>query len=897
MQDGKTPYFDEEKFSHDLDSTKSPIKVYKDALNSYQESMFEIFSESPNSPIEGLLKARSIFIDKIITRVWQQFVPSLNEAQYTLVAVGGYGRNELHPHSDVDILILLEQDLPKDTSSQIEDFIRFLWDIKLEIGSSVRTIAECAEEATNDITIATNIVESRLIYGSTSLFDELLELTSPQNIWPSRQFFAEKWREQKRRHMRFHDTGYNLEPNIKESPGGLRDIQMIGWVAKRHYGDRTLRDLEKRNFLSEQEFADLKQGQDFLWRVRFALHMITNRREDRLLFEHQREIAKLFNYKDNKEHIDKSHDDVQGNQFAVEIFMKQYYRTVMDLNRLNEMLLQHYQENILYDTGNLTPKKINNRFKATKGFIEIRNKNIFKKYPFAILELFLLIQEKAEIKGVRASTIRAVRDHIYLIDESFRNDIRCKSLFLEIFRQPAGLTHMLRKMNTYGVLAAYIPAFGKIVGQMQFDLFHVYTVDQHTLFVVRNIRRFFVDKFSHEFPLCSDIIRTIPKPELLYIAAVFHDIAKGRGGDHSVLGEKDAREFCELHGLSPYDTELVGWLVKSHLIMSSTAQHKDLSDPEVILNFARKVENNIKLDYLYLLTVADMRGTNDKIWNSWKDSLLKTLRRQTKLTLQRGLDSSVDQSDLISESKNLARAMLESYGFKNKDIEYQWQDFGDEYFLRYNSHEISRHMQHLLQNKNQETIIYIEANGLSGGTDVFIKTPIKRENFYKTTSALDKLGLNIVEAKVAKTRTEFSLNTFTVLESNGMRVQDDMRLNEIHESLMSTLTNTDAEKTKKAATPPRRIACFMQPTDISFSDDTQKQQTNVEIISTDRQGMLSIISYVFMKNRIKIRNAKIATLGAQVDDVFFIRDSDTNTCLDDEKKEIIKNEIIHQLDY
>jgi [protein-PII] uridylyltransferase len=384
---------------------------------------------------------------------------------------------------------------------------------------------------------------------------------------------------------------------------------MIGWVAKRHFGLDSLQELVAEGFLTDSEYRALMEGQHFLWKVRFALHMTTGRREDRLLFDLQRTLADQFGYRSDERRL------------AVEWFMMDYYRTIQELSRLNEMLLQLFQEVILYVDDPGDPVEINRRFQTRKGFLEVANDRVFRRYPFALLELFLILQQHSEIKGVRASTIRLVRDHRYLIDENFRNNIRSRSLFMEIFRQPHGLTHELRRMNRYGILAAYYPAFEKIVGQMQHDLFHAYTVDEHTLFVVRNLRRFSVPKFNHEFPLCSRISNRLPKPELLYLAGFFHDIAKGRGGNHSELGATDAMEFLRLHGLSDYDQKLVGWLVQNHLLMSQTAQRRDISDPDVINEFARQIGDRTRLDYLYLLTVADIRGTNPTLWNSWKDAL------------------------------------------------------------------------------------------------------------------------------------------------------------------------------------------------------------------------------------------------------------------------------------
>ena len=521
------------------------------------------------------------FIDAILQRAWKKFLPPDTEA--CLVAVGGYGRGELHPHSDIDILLLVDEgNAPGEDT--LSGFVTQLWDIGLQIGHSVRTVAECESKALEDITILTNLMEARTLRGDAALLAQVTERIATDRMWPSGDFFRAKLVEQKDRHAKYADTEYSLEPNVKSSPGGLRDLQNISWIAERHFGVESLERLTTEQFLQPKEMDILQEGRDFMWRVRYALHMITDREEDRLLFDHQRTLAQLLGYQD------------RDHRLAVEWFMKDYYRAIQELSRLNEMLLQLLRELILHrdDPGQATP--INRRFQARKGFLEVTHERVFKRYPFALLELFLLMQQHGELKGVRASTIRLVRDHRYLIDDKFRHDIRARSLFMEIFRQPRGPTHELRRMNRYGVLAAYFPAFANIVGQMQHDMFHAYTVDEHTLFVVRNLRRFFVAKFMHEFPLCSRVAHSIPKPELLYLAGFFHDIGKGRGGNHSELGAADARAFLGLHGLSEYDRELVAWLVENHLLMSQTAQRRDISDPEVINDFARHIGDRRRLD-------------------------------------------------------------------------------------------------------------------------------------------------------------------------------------------------------------------------------------------------------------------------------------------------------------
>ena len=535
------------------------------------------------------MHARAALVDIVLREVWRaQSIPET--AAWALVAVGGYGRGELHPCSDIDILLLVPSPPDPAGRGMVERLVTFLWDIGLEVGHSVRTVEECAQESVADVSVMTTLIEARLLAGNEELVASMRVALGPDKVWPVKEFFEAKVREQAERHLKAHDTAYNLEPNVKTGPGGLRDIQTIAWVAKRHFGSDTLDGLVTRGFLSGAELRRLKQAQAVLWKVRFGLHVVTGRREDRLLFDHQIKLAQTFGYED------------ASYTLAVEQFMQRYYRTVMDVSLLNELLLQLFREAILNETD--PPRPLNPRFQMRNGSLEAVSDDVFVRTPSTLLELFVLLQQNPDINGVRASTMRAVARSLWLIDEEFRQNPRHHRLFLEILRSPVGVTHELRRMNTYGVLGRYIPAFGRIVGRMQYDLFHAYTVDAHTLFVVSNLRRFAIPRYDHEVPEASRIMQQLPKPEVAYLAALFHDIAKGRGGDHSELGGVDAEAFCLEQGLSPYDARLVAWLVRNHLELSITSQKQDISDPQVINAFARKVGDENHLDYLYR---ADLR--------------------------------------------------------------------------------------------------------------------------------------------------------------------------------------------------------------------------------------------------------------------------------------------------
>ncbi|MGI9264202.1 MAG: [protein-PII] uridylyltransferase, partial [Gammaproteobacteria bacterium] len=602
------------------------VGPFREGLETGARSLATRFEKA--EPVDHLVRDRARLVDRVLRKAWSQFAGDLCDS-LALVAVGGYGRGELHPASDIDIMVLIDDDQEDGWQDPIERFLTFLWDIGLEVGHSVRSLLDCKRQASIDITVATTLMESRLLDGPPRLFERMRESVGPRHMWDSRDFFEAKLKEQEQRHHRFHDTAYNLEPNVKSSPGGMRDIQLVGWVAKRHFGVESFYQLHQHGFLTEYEYRKLLAGQTFLWRIRWALHTITGRREDRLLFDHQITISRMFGYED------------ASYTLGVEQFMQKYYRTVMELSRLNEMLLQLFQEAILLDPK-ATPLPLTPSFQVRNGFLEVTGEQIFENDPSALLDIFKILQENPGLLGVSAHTIRLVRRHLGLIDEEFRQNPRNHRLFLDIIRAPAGVTHELRRMNRYGVLGRYIPVFGRIVGRMQYDLFHAYTVDAHTLFVVSNLRRLALPRFDHEFPSLGKIMQALDNPELVYLAGLFHDIAKGRGGDHSELGAVDAESFCLEQGLSAYDARVVAWLVRNHLALSLTAQKKDIKDPQIVGDFARLVGDQNHLDYLYLLTVADVRATNPSLWNSWKQALFEEFYEAVSGALRRGLDKPID---------------------------------------------------------------------------------------------------------------------------------------------------------------------------------------------------------------------------------------------------------------
>ena len=829
------------------------IAAFKAELVEARSALFARFDRG--EPVTVLVHHWSREIDRLITAAWQRFVP--RAARAAVVAVGGYGREELHPSSDIDLLFLIG-DGEDSLGEVIGPLVMFLWDIGLEIGHSVRTPDQCRSKAAEDITIVTNLLEARLIDGDAALFASMRVAVGPGSIWPSEEFFAAKREEQRKRRRKYGDTAYNLEPNIKENPGGLRDIQMIGWVTKRHFGADSLHQLVDKGFLTETEYLALCDGQALLWRIRFALHRLTGRREDRLLFDYQRTLAAEFGFID------------QGDNLAVEQFMQQYYRAVMELNRLNEMLMQLFQEAILLHDQIGPPEPINKRFQVRSGYLEVTNPRVFARTPFALLEIFLVLQQRPELLGVRASTIRLIREHRYRIDEDFREDVRARSMFMEILRQPRGVTAALRRMNSYGVLAAYMPAFANIVGRMQYDLFHVYTVDEHTLRLLRNLRRFTVPAHSGEFPLCSAIAQRIPKLEVLYLAGMFHDIAKGRGGDHSVLGAREAWDFCQLHYLSEYDSRLVAWLVEHHLLMSMTAQRKDIADPLVVQAFAEQVNDVNRLDYLYLLTVADARATNPKRWSSWKDALLRDLYQSTRRALMRGLDNPQAQDELIEQKQREAMRLLALEDIEADDCRDLWSRFGQDFFTPSSPEEIAWQTLRILRTTPADLpLVVIRPLASRGCTEVFLFSRDEKNLFVRITALLDQRALNIMDARITTTDDGFAVNAFQVLGPDQRPIDQGADTEDLREALLAAMRRSEHPVMVNRRLP-RQHRHFPVETRVSFAEDPRNRRTMMRLTTLDRPGLLAEIGTVFEACDIRLQSAKIATVGAEVDDVFFI---------------------------
>ncbi|UYG08176.1 [protein-PII] uridylyltransferase [Halomonas sp. M4R1S46] len=875
--------FDVEAFQAELTGSRSPIAPFKAALAEIQARLDERFRAGAD--IRDLVHGRAWCLDQLLMVAWRQH--DWPDDGIALLAVGGYGRGELHPRSDVDLLLLLEHDDDRPYREPLSAFITFLWDIGLEIGHSVRSLSDCEREAAADVTVITNLIESRTLAGAERLREAMQARIGPERLWPADHFFEAKWQEQIARHYRFNNSEYHLEPNIKSSPGGLRDIQMIGWVAKRQFDTQRYEDIVANGFMNDAELRILSQGQAFLWQVRYALHMLTGRAEDRLLFDHQATIAELFGYHDTPERL------------AVEQFMKRYYRHVTALAGLNDMLLQHFDEVILRGGEALERVPLNERFEIKGGYIQARSRAVFRESPSALLELFLLMAEHPEIEGVRADTIRLIRDHRHLIDDLYRDDPRHQRLFMALLRSGGNVARQLRRMNRYGVLGKYLPVFGQAVGLMQHDLFHIYTVDAHTLRLLKCIHGFRKPEAREAFPVAASLIHQLPKLDLLWIAGLFHDIGKGRGGDHSLIGARDVEDFARRHGLSQRDTRLVTWLVEHHLLMSMVAQKRDISDPEVISEFARTVGDETRLDYLYVLTVADINATNPTLWNGWRASLLRQLHAEAKRALRRGLENPLERDDSVRETRGEAHSLLATVGADMARVDRLWESLGEDYFLQYAPSEIAWQTQGILAHDGSPLpLILLNAptdDMAEGGTKVFIHTRSVEDLFAATSAAMEQLGLSIHDARIATSSNDWTLNTFIVLDDHGRAIRDPGRLEEIRRHLVEELDDPDDYPQIVTRHTPRQLKHFRVPTEVSIEQDPANERTMLELTAPDRPGLLARVGRIFMEQDIALSAAKIATLGERVEDVFFITDKAGRPLTDPDRQQRLRERLIEVL--
>lgn len=862
---------DQATLAEKLSAGRGVLKQFSD----YQFTQFE-----NGGAVAELIKERSTFIDQILKKIWQVLIP---EDTATLVAVGGYGRGELHPFSDIDVLILCEK--IEENKEYLSAFITFLWDLGFDVGHAIRTIDDCYKAGLEDVTTATNILESRWLTGCYEEFEKLQQLWSKQSaFWPSKAFFQAKFEEQENRHKRFNDTVYQLEPNIKESPGGLRDIQTIYWVAKRHFNANSINELVQRNFLSTEEFVEIEAAYKYLNRVRFALQCCKKRREDRLQFDLQQSIAENFGYSDNEDKI------------AVEQFMSSYYRNVQTVVKINEILLQHFRE-ILFDDENTIEKPINNHFKNVNNYLDISHPRVFEKNPTALLEAFIILESLPELKGLRSNAIRSVRDHLHLIDDNFRNDPINKALFMEIFRQPQGVNAAVKRMHGYGVLSEYLPVFKKITGLMQFNIFHAYTVDDHTILVIRNLRRFFVDEFTFEFPTAHQIAKNLCKPEVLFLSGLFHDIAKGRNGDHEILGAVDALEFAKHHNLSKKDGEMISWLVRRHLDFSSIAQKKDLSDPKVIQYFANLMGNQERLDYLYLLTVADVCSTSPEVWNDWKNSLFLELYNETSKALALSENAPKDRQNKALQTQEKAREMLSKRGIVSAGFNKLWASFSEsDFFSRQTANEVARITKLLYQCEHSDNNVFLAEQTNRGASELIIYMPDRDFLFAHIANTLDSLGTDIVEARIFSSTDGMTLVMMYFLNSDTQDYVDENHHHEILDKVRYQLSQEEASFVEVSGSiSNRRIRHFDTPTEIIFNQ-VNDSLTELSIHTKDTPGLLARIGFALKTENIRLHDAKIHTVGEKAEDVFLISNTENHAIKSKECQDKLTTALIEMID-
>ncbi len=841
----------------------TPIEV----MNHYKKQIEEFTTHAQQRFIKGddvreLLHGRSNFTDVLLAQLWHHF--ELSDDDISLIAVGGYGRGELHPHSDIDLLLLSKKAISREQSERISQFITLLWDIRFDVGHSVRTLKETINLGREDITVATNLMESRLLAGCPKLYQELEAAVEHPKFWPSSEFYIAKRDEQITRHQA--GDSFDLEPNIKACAGGLRDIQTVGWIAKRHFKATFVEQLVAHGFFSQEELNELIECQDFLWRIRFALHSTAKRGEDKLLFNYQHDVAIALGY-----------DDDESEQLPVEHMMKKYYQTVRQISELCEMLLQLFKREFLGRIRPLELVNIDDNFQRLGHFVEAKTDSLFGD-PQQIINLFLNAAKDSEITGIYAPTLRQLRQARHELEQPLSDIPACRKAFMQILKHPNGIS-ALSLMHKHGILGSYLPAWEAITGQMQFDLFHAYTVDEHTHRLLLNIQRFSNPKYKDEFPLCSVLINTISKKGLLVLAAIFHDIGKGRGGDHSELGAVDALEFGKAHDLNDHDSRLVAWLVENHLVMSITAQRRDIHDPDVINTFANTVKDETHLAYLYCLTVADICSTNDNLWNNWKGSLLRELYFFTLRALRRGKVTEVDAEQRVEEYKAKALQMLKEQEFEEQqldEVKTLWNEFEPNYFLRHSPKEIANHSQSIVLNtKPNVPLVTLFNYDKKTSSELFVYTQDTSNLFARVMRVLGAKNVQINDAHVMATKHGYALDTFTISEPDGNALIEPRRINSIVQTLYKSLT-TKNFKFHSRRRIARQIKHFNVTTQISFIRNENSDNTIFELVALDMPGLLATIGDVFTKHKINLVNAKITTIGERVEDFFIITDCDGN---------------------
>ena len=837
-----------------VDSLKeTSVAVYKEFRKELLTLLKRLFHTQED--IYETISLNTCIIDELLKKIW--CLHNIPNDSAALIAIGGYGRRELFPFSDIDLMIMLGENTNQQTKSKVEKFLTFLWDINLPIAQSVRTVKNCITEAKDDITVMTSLMETYYLCGDKSLFAALNGTIESGKFWPSKKYIEAKSKELANRHHKYGDTGNHLEPNIKENPGSLRDLHTLRWLTNRHFKTSSFEELVKKDFLTKSELGLLQQAYKTLASIRFALHLHTMRCEDRLLFDYQYEVASLLGFQN------------ENRNQRVEEFMQVFYRTNNQVATLAEILIKRMQPIVFPALLKRRAKTINDNFQSRGRQLEARHENIFKQSPSAIFELFHLLQLNPKLTGLSDELVKLLLDHLYIIDDEFKNDKVNKDLFITILNEPETNSRELRRMAQLGVLGRYWPSFDAVTGRMQFDLFHIYTVEEHTLRVFDNTCQFRKSSKDKELNTYHDIFIQTPKSIVLYLAALFHDIAKGRGGDHAELGEQEAKSFCIKHNLSSFDSDLVAWLVRNHLTMSVTSQNQDISDPNVIKNFADKVGNLTRLNYLYLLTIADIKGTNPKLWNSWRSSLLSEFYQGISRYLRSDRELPINQEEIINQVKNSALENLQALKFKKNDCLSFWQELNDDYFLRHSGEEVARHTAAILNHNNDSNaVVNIHQFHARGATEIFIYCNDRNYLFAHITSTFSRLGLSIVHARIITSTKGHALDTFLVLDANGNPIDNENQCNLVEHELSRILSNPEEIVATAAQGLPRQIRELRVPIEIQFEPNKARNFTTMEIKAPDFPGLLASIGNAFVDCGIDIHNARISKLGERVHNLF-----------------------------
>lgn len=851
------------------------IGAFKNAVKANYDWLCDGFNKEL---VDNLVVARTDFTDALLCHVWQ-LLGLHKEKALSLCAVGGYGRGQLQPYSDIDLLILSEKKISSSAEERIGAFITLLWDVKLEVGQSVRTVKETIQLAKSDITIATNLVEARVLIGCESTFEKLIDKVNNPKVWSSRDFFLAKLEEQQNRHRKFNDTSYNLEPNVKENPGCLRDIQSIGWVAKKHFQEYDGLTLIGHGYFTEIEHAELIECRSHLWKIRFALHLVSGRSENRLLFDYQTDVAQLLGYGDGKA--------------AVEQMMKAFFRIVRRVSELNSMLLLRFKADVLEQkVKNVTP--LNHKFDLKDGLISPLHSETFHS-PADILDFLGLVSQHNDIQGLDADCIRQLRNARRRFQHEYYHERQdCRDRFMALMKQPEFFNLGWDIMYKYGILQSYLPEWDKIVGMMQFDLFHAYTVDEHTHRLVKHVYRYYHSE--KKFPRCHRIVNNLDKPELLFIAAIFHDIAKGRGGDHSTLGAVDVLKFCELHQISKSDANTIAWLVENHLLMSVVAQRRDIYDADVINQFASTVKSHDNLDLLYALTLADIRATNDNLWNDWKASLLRELYLLTQQAFDNGLECQETLDQRIAQHKTEAMAQLTEKGITEAQAMLFWHQMRKDYFARFKPNQIAWHTETIVSAGTlapEEILVNVSNSTSKAGTELLIYCADRPALFAQIASVLDSRNCSIHDAQITVTEQGNVFDSMIILDQDAARIDSQVHITNLIEAVRSQLMKPGRSHANKRKMS-RQMKQLDVKTKVRFYSSTE-HATLVELEALDAPGLLAKIGHLFVDLNLTLKLAKISTIGERAEDVFIISNNEGKALTQDQEI-TLKKQITLKLD-